>query len=131
MLALSLARRARCGSSALQPLARRWLSLPPHTILPMPALSPTMTQGNLASWKVAVGDEITAGDVVAEIETDKATVDYEVVDDGVLAKILIDEGATDIAVGSRPAAWLKGKYEILPDFSRQMRRRLARLPFRL
>jgi len=97
---LSLTRSARCGGGALATAGRRMLSLPPHTILPMPALSPTMTQGNLASWKVAVGDEITAGDVVAEIETDKATVDYEVVDDGIIAKILVDEGATDITVGT-------------------------------
>ena len=73
---------------------------PPHTLLPMPALSPTMTQGNLAAWKKAEGEEIAAGDVIAEVETDKATVDYEVVDDGIIAKILVPEGAQDIAVGT-------------------------------
>ena len=51
-----------------------------------------MTAGNLASWKIKEGDAINAGDVVAEVETDKATVDYEAVDDGFLAKILIAEG---------------------------------------
>ena len=66
----------------------------------MPALSPTMTQGNLAAWKKAEGEEIAAGDVIAEVETDKATVDYEVVDDGIIAKILVPEGAQDIAVGT-------------------------------
>ena len=59
-----------------------------------------MTQGNLAAWKKAEGEEIAAGDVIAEVETDKATVDYEVVDDGIIAKILVPEGAQDIAVGT-------------------------------
>jgi hypothetical protein len=72
---------------------RRLSTLPPHTFLPMPALSPTMTQGNLAVWKKAEGDEICAGDVIAEVETDKATVDYEAVDEGFLAKILVSAGS--------------------------------------
>ena len=71
---------------------RSLCSLPPHTFLPMPALSPTMTSGNLASWKKAAGEKIDAGDVIAEVETDKATVDYEAVDEGFVAKILIPEG---------------------------------------
>jgi len=95
--------RSGCGcgaTSALRTAARRHLSsLPPYTILPMPALSPTMTQGNLATWKVKEGEEFGAGDVIAEVETDKATVDYEVVDEGVLAKILVAEGTSDIKVG--------------------------------
>ena len=73
-------------------IARRHLSLPPHTLLPMPALSPTMTSGNLASWKLKEGDAIAVGDVIAEVETDKATVDYEAQDEGFLAKILMAEG---------------------------------------
>ncbi|MFL0671201.1 MAG: biotin/lipoyl-containing protein, partial [Erythrobacter sp.] len=55
--------------------------------LKMPALSPTMEQGNLARWLKAEGDTISAGDILAEIETDKATMEFEAVDDGVLAKI--------------------------------------------
>lgn len=66
----------------------------------MPALSPTMTSGNIASWKRAEGEAINAGEVIAEVETDKATVDYEMTDDGFLAKILVPEGAQDVAVGS-------------------------------
>ena len=66
----------------------------------MPALSPTMTQGNLAAWKKAEGEEIAAGDVIAEVETDKATVDYEVVDDGIIAKLHVPAGAPDIADGT-------------------------------
>jgi pyruvate dehydrogenase E2 component (dihydrolipoamide acetyltransferase) len=69
-------------------------SLPPHTLLGMPALSPTMTSGNLAAWKKSAGDKIEVGDVVAEVETDKATVDYEAQDEGFVAKILVEEGCT-------------------------------------
>ena len=74
-------------------IARRSLStLPPHSFLTMPALSPTMTSGNIAAWKKGPGDAIAADDVIADIETDKATVDFTAVDDGFLAKILIPEG---------------------------------------
>src|SRR5215831_12374302 len=64
----------------------------------MPALSPTMEKGNLAKWLKKEGDPIKAGDILAEIETDKATMEYEAVDDGVLAKIVVPEGATDVPV---------------------------------
>ena len=66
----------------------------------MPALSPTMTEGNLAKWLRAEGDRISAGDVIAEIETDKATMEVEAVDEGVLAKILVGEGSEGVAVNS-------------------------------
>ena len=65
----------------------------------MPALSPTMTSGNLATWKKQVGDSIQPGDIIAEIETDKATMDFEAQEDGYLAKILVKEGTKDIQVG--------------------------------
>lgn len=74
-------------------------SLPSHKVLDMPALSPTMTQGNIAAWSIKEGDSVSAGDRLAEIETDKATVDFECLDDGVVAKILVPEGAQDIPVG--------------------------------
>jgi pyruvate dehydrogenase E2 component (dihydrolipoamide acetyltransferase) len=64
----------------------------------MPALSPTMEKGNLARWLKKEGDPVKAGDVIAEIETDKATMEYEAVDDGVLAKIVVPEGTADVAV---------------------------------
>ena len=67
-------------------------TLPPHTFLPMPSLSPTMTAGNIATWKLKDGEAFNVGDVLAEIETDKATVDYESVDEGFIAKILVPEG---------------------------------------
>jgi len=66
----------------------------------MPALSPTMTEGNLAKWNVSEGDTISAGDVICEIETDKATMEVEAVDEGVLGKILIPDGSEAVAVNS-------------------------------
>ncbi|MBS0638818.1 MAG: pyruvate dehydrogenase complex E1 component subunit beta [Acetobacteraceae bacterium] len=66
----------------------------------MPALSPTMTEGKLAKWLKAVGDDVRAGDVIAEIETDKATMEVEAVDEGKLARILIEEGTEGVAVNT-------------------------------
>jgi pyruvate/2-oxoglutarate dehydrogenase complex dihydrolipoamide acyltransferase (E2) component len=59
----------------------------------MPALSPTMEEGTLAKWLVKEGDSVKAGDVLAEIETDKATMEVEAIDEGQLAKILVEEGS--------------------------------------
>ena len=66
----------------------------------MPALSPTMTEGKLARWLKKEGDMIRAGDVIAEIETDKATMEVEAVDEGVLGKILVPEGSEGVAVNT-------------------------------
>ncbi|WP_394727654.1 pyruvate dehydrogenase complex dihydrolipoamide acetyltransferase [Altererythrobacter sp. GH1-8] len=66
----------------------------------MPALSPTMEEGTLAKWLVAVGDTVSAGDIMAEIETDKATMEFEAVDEGVIAKIEVAEGTENVAVGT-------------------------------
>src|SRR5258708_39173290 len=66
----------------------------------MPALSPTMEEGTLAKWLVKVGDDVKAGDVIAEIETDKATMEVEAVDEGPLAQILVDEGTKGVAVNT-------------------------------
>ena len=68
--------------------------------LKMPALSPTMEEGTLAKWLKAEGDEIVAGDIIAEIETDKATMEFEAVDEGTLGKILIEEGTEGVKVGA-------------------------------
>jgi len=70
------------------------------TELKMPALSPTMEEGTLAKWLVKEGDAISAGDILAEIETDKATMEFEAVDEGVLLKILVPEGSDNVAVGT-------------------------------
>src|SRR5215470_1311005 len=64
----------------------------------MPALSPTMEKGNLAKWLKKEGEKVAPGDVIAEIETDKATMEVEAVDEGVLAKIVVPEGTVDVPV---------------------------------
>jgi pyruvate dehydrogenase E2 component (dihydrolipoamide acetyltransferase) len=76
----------------------------------MPALSPTMTEGNLAKWLKREGDEVHSGDVLAEIETDKATMEVEAVDDGKIGRILVPEGAQGIKVNA-PIALLLGEDE--------------------
>src|SRR5690349_22775216 len=76
----------------------------------MPALSPTMTEGKLSRWLKNVGDDVRAGDVIAEIETDKATMEVEAVDEGKLAQILIDEGTEGVTVNT-PIAVLAGNGE--------------------
>ncbi|KAF2204090.1 dihydrolipoamide acetyltransferase component of pyruvate dehydrogenase [Delitschia confertaspora ATCC 74209] len=93
-----LARR----TPALSALARYYASksFPPHTVVSMPALSPTMTSGNIGAWQKQVGDSIAPGDVLVEIETDKAQMDFEFQEEGVIAKILKDSGEKDVAVGS-------------------------------
>ena len=79
----------------------------------MPALSPTMTEGNLARWLKKEGDKIKAGEVIAEIETDKATMEVEAVDEGVLGKILISEGSQGVAVNTPIAVLLEdGETEV-------------------
>src|SRR5262252_9241649 len=64
----------------------------------MPALSPTMEKGNLAKWLKKEGDKVKSGDVIAEIETDKATMEVEAVDEGTIAKIVVPEGTQDVPV---------------------------------
>ena len=68
--------------------------------LKMPALSPTMEEGTLAKWLVKVGDEVKSGDILAEIETDKATMEFEAVDEGVIGEILVPEGTEGVKVGT-------------------------------
>src|SRR3979409_2350789 len=64
----------------------------------MPALSPTMEKGNLAKWLKKEGDKVKSGDIIAEIETDKATMEVEAIDEGTLAKIVVPEGTADVPV---------------------------------
>lgn len=78
----------------------------------MPSLSPTMTQGNIAKWHKKVGDEVTAGDVLCEIETDKATLEMESMEDGFVAKILYDDGAKDLPVGTPICVMVESKDDI-------------------
>ena len=74
----------------------------------MPALSPTMEEGKLAKWFVKTGDEVSSGDILAEIETDKATMEFEAIDDGVITDILVAEGTENVKVNA-PIARLKGE----------------------
>jgi pyruvate dehydrogenase E2 component (dihydrolipoamide acetyltransferase) len=80
----------------------------------MPALSPTMTEGTLARWLKKEGDSVSSGDVIAEIETDKATMEVEAVDEGVLGRILIADGTEGVAVNT-PIGILVGDGEAVPD----------------
>ena len=72
----------------------------------MPALSPTMEEGNLVKWLVAEGDNVRAGDILAEIETDKATMEFEAIDDGIVGKLLVAEGAEGVKVNALIAVLL-------------------------
>ena len=87
----------------------------------MPALSPTMEKGNLAKWLKKEGDDVKSGDVIAEIETDKATMEVEAVDEGTLGKILVPEGTADVAVNT-PIAMILGEGESVAARARQGRR---------
>ncbi len=78
------------------------------TPITMPALSPTMEEGNLAKWHVKVGDKVKPGDIIAEIETDKATMEVEAVDEGTLARILVAAGTEGVAVNTPIALLLEG-----------------------
>jgi pyruvate dehydrogenase E1 component beta subunit len=84
------------------------------TELKMPALSPTMEEGTLAKWLVKEGDAVKSGDILAEIETDKATMEFEAVDEGTIAKILVPEGTDGVKVG-QPIALLAGDGEQVPS----------------
>ncbi|KAM0561295.1 hypothetical protein ACHAPJ_003174 [Fusarium lateritium] len=106
MLSAALRRRAlaptrsalRTGFSAH--VVRHYASFPEHQLIKMPALSPTMQAGNIGAWQKKPGDSIAPGDVLVEIETDKAQMDFEFQEEGVIAKILKEGGEKDIPVGS-------------------------------
>src|ERR1700712_4312283 len=83
----------------------------------MPALSPTMEKGNLSKWLKKEGETIKSGDVIAEIETDKATMEVEATDDGTLGKILIPEGTEDVAVNT-PIATILADGESAADLGK-------------
>lgn len=81
-------------------VVRYYASFPEHQVIKMPALSPTMQAGNIGSWQKKPGDTIAPGEVLVEIETDKAQMDFEFQEEGVIAKLLKDSGEKDVAVGS-------------------------------
>ncbi|KAF9068354.1 single hybrid motif-containing protein [Rhodocollybia butyracea] len=90
----SPATRSVCSRLLYQSAVRRAV-----TNMQMPAMSPTMTEGGIASWKKKEGESFVAGDVLLEIETDKATIDVEAQDDGVLGKILVQDGTKNVKIG--------------------------------
>ncbi|KAL5605366.1 hypothetical protein FOVSG1_005513 [Fusarium oxysporum f. sp. vasinfectum] len=106
MLSAALRRRVLAPThSALRTgfaahVVRHYASFPEHQVIKMPALSPTMQAGNIGAWQKKPGDSIAPGDVLVEIETDKAQMDFEFQEEGVIAKILKDAGEKDIPVGS-------------------------------
>eukprot|EP00736_Rhodelphis_marinus_P001812 Rmarinus@m.19070 len=88
------------SNDSTRTLGVRFLSsYPDHMEVPMPALSPTMKQGNIVSWNLKEGDSFAPGDVMCVIETDKATLDYEAQEEGFIAKIISPAGSNDVAVG--------------------------------
>src|ERR1700755_2761681 len=80
----------------------------------MPALSPTMEEGKLSKWLVKEGDTVKSGDILAEIETDKATMEFEAVDEGTVGKILVPEGTEGVKVGTAIAT-IDGETDEAPD----------------
>ena len=81
------------------PVTKRCLALPAHQVVGLPALSPTMTAGSIGKWIKKAGEKVSAGDTVAEIQTDKASIGFDAQDDCYIAKLLVEEGQ-DIACGT-------------------------------
>ncbi|KAE7999078.1 hypothetical protein FH972_003559 [Carpinus fangiana] len=104
------------GFSCSQVYTRRGFSsdsgLPPHQEIGMPSLSPTMSEGNIARWLKKEGDKVSPGEVLCEVETDKATVELECMEDGYLAKILLGDGSKEIKVGEVIAITVEDEEDI-------------------
>lgn len=104
--------------AARTPLSLRFYAskFPEHTIINMPALSPTMTEGNLIKWHKAIGDQLSPGESIAEVETDKASMDFEFQEDGYLAKILVNDNTNNIPVNKPIAVYVENKEDV-PAFA--------------
>lgn len=98
LVASSLAHRAPATPAEYSLTCKA--AFPPHTVITMPALSPTMQSGNIGTWQKNAGDTLAPGDVLVEIETDKAQMDFEFQEEGILAKILKESGTKDVPVGN-------------------------------
>ncbi len=96
----------------------------------MPALSPTMEEGTLAKWLVAEGDDVRSGDVIAEIETDKATMEVEAIEDGKVGRIFIAAGTQNVKVNTPIAVLLQGD-ETASDINVQSAQNLVPVPIEL
>lgn len=101
---------------ALSALSRFYASksFPPHTLISMPALSPTMSAGNIGAWQKKAGDSLNPGDVLVEIETDKAQMDFEFQEEGTLAKVLKETGEKDVPVGAPIAVMVEQGADTAP-----------------
>merc|ERR1719239_797074 len=87
------------ATTAAQPQVRCFSSHPPHVKVTLPALSPTMEMGSIVTWEKKEGDKVSEGDLLCEIETDKATMGFETPEEGYLAQIILEAGSKDIPVG--------------------------------
>lgn len=90
-----------------------FLDLPTHIKVVLPALSPTMETGTISKWQKKVGDKVSEGDLLADIETDKATMGFEASEEGYIARIFVEEGTKDIPIGK---VLERGFYAINPEF---------------
>lgn len=93
-------------------LLRGYATFPEHVVINMPALSPTMTEGNIVKWHKAVGEKLAPGESIAEVETDKAAMDFEFQEDGFLAKILVGDGAQEVPVGKPIAVYVEEEADV-------------------
>ena len=87
-------------------------NLPNHTKVALPALSPTMELGTIVSWQKKEGDQLSEGDLLCEIETDKATMGFETPEEGYLAKIVVGEGARDVPIGKLLCIIVENKEDV-------------------
>ncbi|KAL6948675.1 pyruvate dehydrogenase complex dihydrolipoamide acetyltransferase component (E2) [Hanseniaspora vineae] len=108
--------RSRPALNVARLQLRTYASYPEHTIIGMPALSPTMTQGGLAVWSKKVGDKLEPGCVIAEVETDKAQMDFEFQEEGYLAKTLVPEGTKDLPINTPIAVYVENESDV-PAFA--------------
>ena len=88
----------------------------------MPALSPTMESGTLSKWLVAEGDQVRSGDIIAEIETDKTTMEVETIEDGIIGKLLVPEGAENVQVNATIAILIDDAGDTVPEVAAADRR---------
>ena len=86
--------------------------LPAYTKVPLPALSPTMEMGTIVSWDKQEGDQLSEGDLLAQIETDKATMEFETPEEGYLAKILVPAGSKDVPIGKLLCVIVENKEDV-------------------
>ena len=90
----------------------RFYTLPPYNKILLPALSPTMEMGTIVQWQVKEGDHFEPGDLLADIETDKATMGFEAIEEGYIAKILVKDGSKDVPLGTLVAIFVENKDDL-------------------